>query len=231
MKKLSVVIPILNDSVELESLAEEGCLQNLNKGDFEILVADGGSTEEQMIKAQRVCDIYRWKWLSAPSLPTSLSLVLQNAVQKSRGQRIFILPCDCRVNQDLISEILHCPSEFTWGGFPKMYMTQSALYPPYLWCLNHLLAKNGYFVWTNGIFADHDTLLNFQWPEGSFLVDWNLSNRLADQENYYFGNQKIIVSDRKYKRNGVFRRIVLNGLIILFHSVGIKNIQFLKKLY
>ena len=229
---LSIIILFLNDSLYLEDLYKKSLI-NTTSGNqrVQIIVCDGGSRQEEVETAKKLCQQAGWSFYPTPNPEEGLAFLLQSAIQKYESQKVLFLPCDCSIDETHIDEILTLSSPWNWGGFPKKYSSSSLFYPVYLFLLNKIIAPRGRLVWTNALFAKRETLLEIQWPEGSFLVDWFLSKELRKIGPHFLGQSLVTVSDRKYQAQGVLKQIFINGFIVFLLFLGVRNKKFLKNLY
>lgn len=228
---LRIVVPHLNDYDQFLTFIEAHKeIQKENKDHLQFEIWDGGSKPHIQESIKSHCAELSWQ-AHFPSQRLSLVDVLNGATNQMQSNRIMILPVDCHVSRELIAELLNCSEKWHWGGFPKKYQANSFFFSIYLYVLNNLFARTGRFVWTNGLFFDSSLAQQIQWQNKNLLVDWHLSEQLRKEYPYYLGTHKILVNPRKYLKNGMFRQVFINAIIILFVSLGLNDEDFLKKLY
>lgn len=226
-----IIVPHLNDYDQFLIFMEKH--QDIQKSYRDVLrfeIWDGGSSAKVQEDIRAHCQKLSWEFHFF-SKKESLVKVLKKATETVESRRVMILPVDCLLSENLVRELLTCDKKWLWGGFPKEYPDSQLYFKIYLALLNKILGATGRLVWTNGIFIDSQLARAVSWKNENLLVDWYLSQTLRKEFPFYFGKNKILVSHRKYLKNGVLRQMLTNGLIVLLVSLGFGNESFLKRLY
>ncbi len=235
MIKLSVIIPVFNEELQLNgkmNLLKEW--KNEFSDDLEIIIMDSNSTDNSetyfaQLRSEKIAEVL---FLSVKDpLKKSIGTALSEACLASKANLIVILPIDILITSIHIKKLLKLkPSEKIWGCFTKSYDSDSPLMKIYAYLQNQfltILLQQG--VWTNVFFFSKE--LSTRIPTDGFLEDVLFCDRLKQVSVGHIIDTKVVVSTRKYMKDGHSRRIASNGIIILLYRCGYKNISVLKEFY
>lgn len=235
MPKLSIIIPVFNEELQLSSKVSQ--LSSWKKeftDDLEILVIDSNSTDNSHIYFANLESegIAKILFLSEKDpLKKSIGTALSEACLQTNAKLIAVLPIDIVITNFHINKLFNLqPTEKTWGCFTKSYESSSPLMKLYAYLQNHFLTvllQQG--VWTN-VFFFHKSLA-YQIPKDGFLEDVLFCDRLKQVSAGQILDSHVIVSIRKYIKDGVSKRIISNGIIILLYRFGCRNTAVLKEFY
>lgn len=235
MIKLSVIIPVFNEEFQLSGKLK--LLKEWKKefsDDLEIIVIDSNSTDNShtyfaQLKSEKIAEVI---YLSVKDpLKKSVGTALSEACQAAKANLIVILPIDILITSFHIEKLLKLPAgERAWGCFTKSYDSGGAVMKIYAYLQNQFLTiylQQG--VWTNVFFFSKE--LSTRIPTDGFLEDVLFCDRLKQESAGLIIDTKVVVSTRKYVKDGHSRRIASNGIIILLYRCGYKNISVLKDFY
>ncbi len=106
---------------------------------------------------------------------------------------------------------------FIGGGFKKSYNPSSWILRGYIYLLNQLYLTGMHcLVGTNAIFVTRAIFERMNgFPEAAFLEDMMFSECLKKQGRIAIIDHPVIVSSRKYFKNGVIRQIWRNVRVVL----------------
>ena len=104
--QLSIVIPVLNEGAELTSCLQ--CLQGLRQAEVELIVVDGGSSDDSVERATAQADL-------VINSPRGRSLQMNAGAVEACGNYLLFLHSDTRLPVGFSS---HWLSDSVWGFFP-----------------------------------------------------------------------------------------------------------------
>lgn len=198
--KLSIVIPVFNEELNIGA-----CLKGIiaaDRGDYEIIVVDGGSTDAtcQIVKA------YSTVRLIASQKGRGYQMNV--GAQSARGQWLLFLHADTIVsNADLAKFIeIISTSDIEAGCFTHHFDS----YHP--WMLMVSLIHNLRFHITNIIYGDQCLFLKRDlflklggFAEGKVMEDIEFSERLIKETVPRRLPVKSVTSARKFRAIGIYR--------------------------
>lgn len=217
---ISVIIPVLNEGQWITHCIERLKSQN---GIFEIIVSDGGSTDETLDRV----------W-GLQNLPFSLSVVsgikgranqLNRGAQAAKGEVLLFLHADCELPNDAFKKIedVMCDPLCIGGGFQKKYDPENIIMRLYRIIINTVRTqwlRN--LVGTNAIFVR--SLVFHQiggFKQVSLLEDVLFCDAMKRTGRMAIINDPVIVSSRRYFESGILKRIFIAAEVIFrFRLLG-----------
>lgn len=232
--KVSVVIPLLNETPILdERLRRLGEALPPEK-DWEVVLVDAGSTDGTSEKAGSIASRHGWKFIGANLSHPSIGRTVAAGVARCTGDFAVVCPLDSSLQRDSLETLWQSleSGAAECGGFTKVYEPSPFILRCYAWLQNTFRTRAlRHLVWTNGIFfrlpADRAGFI----PTMGFLEDVALSDRLRRSEKWVLLSVPIHVSARRYYPNKVLRRISINGLILMLYRAGYSDYPRLFRLY
>jgi len=216
--QLSIIIPVLNEAALIAD-----ALREVPRGAWEVVVVDAGSRDGTAEIARSICQNEGWVFVPATLDRPSVGRTVAAAVPYTGGKTLLVLPCDCRMSADSLSEI-----SGACGGFAKKYFPDHWTLRAYAKLQNTFRSRwRRHLVWTNGIFFPRGTEV----PTTGFLEDVLLSDALRKDKSWQWIETPILVSSRRYHPHRVFSRIALNFLVLFFFRLGMRDFARLKRLY
>jgi rSAM/selenodomain-associated transferase 2 len=225
--KLSIIIPVLNEAANLPNLIQQ--LQQQVDCQLEIIIADGGSQDQthtvvknlgvvfvtskpgrgvQMNSGARVAKAPILLFLHADSTLTNSSLLSNAITSLSRVRQT--LGHD-RIGGHFRLKFIEQPANRQWVF--KFYEAKTALNRPQ--CTNgdqgFLLSRE--FFWQLGGFSQ----------ELPFLEDQILASKIYDTGVWITLPGFLTTSARRFRQEGLGRRMILNAIIMAFHYIGHKQ--------
>lgn len=195
---ISIIMPVLNEEKNIE-----GAFQNVStlKGDFELVVVDGGSTDKTREIAERhgaviLSDKGRAKQMNA-------------GARRAKGDILLFLHADSRLSPHALSEIersLNNGKEIV-GGALKFYLDDGS--PPFklLSFFSNLRANiSKTYTGDFGQFirkSAFDKIGGFN--EIELMEDIDICKRLKKEGKLVQVNAKIISSSRRFKKQGILK--------------------------
>lgn len=199
MTILSIIIPTLNEGPRLEFLLPYLQEKLVSVVGYEIIVADGGSSDGTPEIAQKLGAVV----LSAPQ---GRAVQMNAGAQKARGQILYFLHADSIPPANFYSEIRNALKEKdTAGCFRLRFQPSNGILDAFAWCtrINIPICRGG----------DQSLFLPRTWFQalGGFneryriYEDNELIGRLYRQYTFTVLTPEVITSSRRYQRHGTLR--------------------------
>ena len=188
--KISIITPIYNESAKIETFLKE--LEQL-KGDFEVLFADGGSTDDTLSK---IPDTYR-------VIPCGKGRAVQmnTAARKTVGDYLWFVHCDSRLPKDAIQQITASKGRF--GCFHIGFDYDGPFMKCNTFMSNRRAIMDHIAFGDQGIWMERKLFLEQGgFPELPIMEDYEFSRRMKRQNiKLHVLPGRIITSGRRYQTN------------------------------
>ena len=188
--KISIITPIYNESSKIGIFLQE--LENLS-GDFEVLFADGGSTDETVSK---IPDAYR-------VIPCGKGRAVQmnTAAKEASGDYLWFVHCDSRIPEDGIQQIEHSGADF--GCFHIGFDYDGPFVGCNTFMSNRRAIMDHIAFGDQGIWIKRDLFLaQGGFPELPIMEDYEFSRQMKAQKiRLKVLPGRIITSGRRYQTN------------------------------
>ena len=188
--KISIITPIYNESAKIETFLKE--LEQLS-GNFEVLFADGGSTDDTLSK---IPDAYR-------VIPCGKGRAVQmnTAAKEAAGDYLWFVHCDSRLPKDAIQQITASKGRF--GCFHIGFDYDG----PFMKC--NTFMSNRRAIMDHIAFGDQCIWMERKlflaqggFPELPIMEDYEFSRRMKRQNiKLHVLPGRIITSGRRYQTN------------------------------
>jgi rSAM/selenodomain-associated transferase 2 len=223
VKKLSVVVPMLNEAATIAST-----LNALRRGarDAEIIVVDGGSTDASVAIARPLCD-------SLIDASRGRALQMNAGARASHGDALVFVHADTIVPSTFATDIASALSDPAVGG-GRFDVVLDAVALPYriigaMISIRSRISRTG--TGDQAIFVRRevfDRLGGF--PEFELCEDLEFSRRLKRAGRIACLRTRVTTSARRWNRDGVVRTVVRMWLIRAMYLMGVPPAR-LKRMY
>ena len=188
--KISIITPIYNESSKIADFLQE--LEKLS-GDFEVLFADGGSTDDTVSK---IPDTYR-------VIPCGKGRAVQmnTAAREATGDYLWFVHCDSRIPEDALQQINGSAADF--GCFHIGFDYDG----PFMGCNTFMSNRRAIMdhiaFGDQGIWIRRELFLNQGgFPELPIMEDYEFSRQMKRQKiRLKVLPGRIITSGRRYQTN------------------------------
>lgn len=211
--KVSVVIPTWNE----EAILEESLLSlKSQEGEFEIVVADGGSQDRTREIAARHarCVI----------APKGRGVQMNAGAGASKGEVLLFLHADCRLAPGAIEEawqILDQP-EIKAGCFPQRIQSRAPVYRLVEWAASFRSRRLGIVYGDSALFLRRETFDRCGgFPPVPLFEDFGISQRLKKLPGKIaLAKSRVQVSPRRWKKRGFLRTTWMNWSLAISYLRG-----------
>lgn len=200
--RLSLVIPVLNEGEILDGLAEH--LRRSRPRDAEIIVADGGSSDDSMRHAGPLAS-------RIIESPPGRARQMNEGARASRGRMLLFLHADTRLPEGadrLVERALsgsHC-----WGRFDVRLEGRHPLLPVIAAAMNLRSRLTGIATGDQALFMTReafDAVGGF--PDQPLMEDIEMSRRLKRLSPPACLREKVVSSGRRWEGDGAWATIRL----------------------
>jgi len=200
---LSIIIPCLNEAAGITATLER--LQALRARGHEVVVVDGGSDDSTLTLAQPGAD-------QVIVAQRGRAAQMNAGAQIARGDVVLFLHADCGLPlgaDQTIIETLRTSGK-RWGCFNVRLDTGNILLRLVARMMNLRSRWTGVATGDQGIFVERELFQSLGgFPEIALMEDIALSKKLRSVCRPLCIHERIVVSARRWQRNGVVRTIAL----------------------
>jgi len=218
--KISVIIPALNEAPGILS-----CLDSVKsqQGEFELIVADGGSTDGTVEVVQPHARVIHSE--------QGRAIQMNSGARQATGDVFLFLHADSCLppgGLPLLERVLADP-QIVGGTFmlrfnsPRLLLRIIAFFTRF---------KFRYFHYGDqGIFVRKPVFEHLKgFPEISFMEDIDFLRRLHTAGRVTLLKQPITTSPRRFLERGILRQQLINMILVIFYLLGARP-ETLKKRY
>lgn len=213
MYKLSIIIPALNESNQIESCLQG--LQLLRQQGHEVIVVDGGSSDNTVYLASPLCDC-------VIQSKKSRAIQMNVGAAKATGNCLLFLHADTILpsgTYDLFLQIED--SEKKWGRFDIKLSGQHFLFRIIEKCMNVRSRFTGIATGDQAIFVEKELFDEVKgFPEIALMEDIALSKSLLKYSKPVCFEEQVVSSSRRWEKNGKIKTILkmwVLRLLYFFH--------------
>ena len=189
--KISIIIPIYNERAKIGS-----CLENLSRlsGDFEVLFADGGSTDDTLSQIPARCRIIR--------CGKGRAVQMNTAAKEASGDYLWFVHCDSRLPTDALRQITAAAEAGKMFGCFHIGFDYDG---PFMGCNTFMSNRRAWMdhiaFGDQGIWIQKELFLaQGGFPEIPIMEDYEFSRRMKRQKiRLHVLPGRIITSGRRYQ--------------------------------
>lgn len=219
---ISIIIPTLNEETHIAKTLRHTLKL---KGNFEILVVDGGSNDRTL---EIVKDFTEVKRLCAPK---GRALQMNLGARHAQGEILVFLHADTFLPKEAYASIYQlCKAKNTVGGSFRLVVDDpNPIFKIYTW----------FSQWNLEFFTygDHALFIEkrvFETVTGfkpiPFMEDVEIQHRLRREGQFKKSKLAVITSGRRFRNNGLIFQITVDFLLVMLFKLGIAP-ERLKKYY
>lgn len=211
---LSIIVPTLNEeNVIVSCLAR---LQPLRGHGAEVVVVDGGSTDDTVALSHGLADI-------ETTATCGRALQMNAGARRASGAELLFLHADTILPDDAMEQIDAAFSEpqRVWGRFDVQFKSDLRLLPLVGFLMNVRSRSTGIATGDQAIFvrrAAFEQVGGF--PEIAIMEDIALSRKLKRLASPVCLRSKVTTSGRRWEQNGTIQTILLMWQLRLAYFFG-----------
>ena len=214
MSRISIVLPILNEEARVAACLR--ALQPLRDRDCELIAVDGGSRDRSVALAESLVD-------RVVVGPKGRAAQMNAGVRQANGDIFWFLHADSQPPPDaarLIRVALAKP-ERCWGRFDVRLSGQQPSLRVVEWLMNTRSRLTGIATGDQGIFVRRRLFEQIGgYPPIALMEDIALSRLLKQRDRPVCLRQHLLVSSRRWERDGISRTILLMWWLRLAYFLG-----------
>ena len=221
--KISIVIPVLNEADSITGLL--GSLSALRAAGHEVLVVDGGSTDETRLLARPLCDR-----LIVSSRGRAAQM--NAGASEATGDMLWFLHADSRLSANVLDAVPGLFKERAWGRFDLCLSGGKRAYRVIERMINLRSRITGIATGDQAIFVDR----NLFWDAGGYpdiplMEDVALSSGLRKQMRPVIVPHRVETSSRRWEQKGLLQTVLLMWKLRLQYFLGTDPSLLAKKYY
>lgn len=210
---ISVIIPALNEETNI--LPTLKSLRNL-PGITEIIVADGGSTDNTVALASPLAKVI--------NSPRGRATQMNAGAREAGGDILLFLHADSRLPADgikLVHQALQPPG-VVGGGFRVKFDDNSFIFKLIALGSNLRAMFTKIFFGDQGIFVRRDTYLEIGgFPDIPIMEEWGFCQKLKTKGRLVQLPAAVLTSSRRWHKHGVWKTILLMHKLKILYLLGV----------
>lgn len=211
--RISVIVPVLNESAILgEHLSQ---LQDLRSRGHEVIVVDGGSTDDSGAVASDLADLV----LQAPR---GRAAQMNVGAARARGGILLFLHADTRLPENADARMIRALSgRGGWGRFDVALAGRHRLLPVVAGCMNLRSRLTGIATGDQAIFVSADWFRELGgFPQIALMEDIAMSRLLRARQWPVCLPERVCTSGRRWDQGGLLRTVITMWLLRLAYFFG-----------
>lgn len=210
--KLAIVVPVLNEAAAL--FAKLQALAPLRARGAELIVVDGGSTDDTLAIAQPLAD----RVLQAPRGRASQ---LNAGAATARADVLLFLHADTQLPADADRWIEQALQQgHRWGRFDVRIDGRHALLPMVAWFMNQRSRWSGIATGDQAVFVQRRLFESVGgFPATPLMEDIDLSRRLKAVDAPACLRERVTTSGRRWDLHGFWRTVLLMWRLRAAHAL------------
>lgn len=223
MTTLSIILPVLDEAEQIVDALS--ALAPLRTRGAEVIVADGGSTDQTAALARPLAD----RVIEAPRGRASQ---MNAGAASARGDVLLFLHADTRLPADAERLILIgvARSDLAWGRFDVRIDGAHPLFPVIAFFMNARSRLTGIMTGDQAMFVTRDAFAKVGgFPDIALMEDITLARNLKRVSRPLCLSARVTTSGRRWERRGVVRTIFLMWRLRLMYCFGARPEELAKR--
>jgi rSAM/selenodomain-associated transferase 2 len=222
-QQLSIVIPALNESANIVRTLM--ALQPLRQGGHEVILVDGGSTDDTVALAEGLVD-------QVLTGVRGRGRQMNLGARHAWGDTLLFLHADTFIPYDLIPQISHALASHQWGFFRVRLSGRHPVLRMVAWLMNLRSCLSGIGTGDQALFV---TKRLFQASGGyadiPLMEDIELCKRLKSTGRPACIRSPVTTSSRRWEENGIVKTVWLMWRLRWAYFFGADPAELVKRYY
>ena len=224
---LSIVIPVLNDDLALQTNLVDLESRNDSGFPFEVIVANGNSAGQAETAA--ICEQHGALHLVSPP---GRGAQMNTGARASRGTLLLFLHADCRLPPDAVARLTTLGGDACWGSFKHRIDGASPLLRVIEWGANTRAGRFGLPYGDQAIFCARSLFERVGgYREEPLLEDVLLARALGRLSRPVQIDSMVRTDPRRWEARGVLRTTWINWEIMIRFWCGERDFERLARRY
>ncbi len=212
--KISIIIPVLNEENNLPDVLNN--LQSFRSKGHEVVVVDGGSSDNSLMLAQQGADMVIVS-------KAGRALQMNSGAAVATGELFLFLHCDTFLPDNALEVIAgNYQRENYWGRFDVRLSSDKFVFRIIERLMNLRSRLTSIATGDQAIFVERKLFNQLGgFPEIALMEDIRISGLLRKRSPPVCLKQKVITSSRRWENKGVLATVLLMWKLRLFYFFGV----------
>jgi len=200
---LSIIVPVLNEAASIETML--GALRPVQANGAEVIVVDGGSSDDTLIRASPLSD-------QALTAPRGRASQMNAGANSATGDILLFLHADTRLSCPAVTAMLRALSRGSnvWGRFDVAIEGHHPFLPVIADLMNRRSRLTGIATGDQAIFMRREAFQAVRgFPDLPLMEDIEISRRLKRLGSPLCIRERVSTSGRRWEKHGLLRTILL----------------------
>ena len=211
--RVSIVVPVLNEGDNIRTALAR--LSELREAGAEVVVVDGGSTDDTLAVASDLCD-------SAIIAPRGRGSQMNAGAYQASGVALIFLHADTILPTGALDVVMKAiGQDAVWGRFDVAIDGASPWFPVISFMMNVRSRLTGVATGDQAIFVSRRVFLETGgFPDIPLMEDVAFCSSMRFRSRPACLPEKVITSGRRWERNGVLKTILMMWWLRLRFFLG-----------
>jgi len=210
---VSIIIPTLNEEDSIKELLQQ--LQQFRKQGHEVIVVDGGSTDETVSISELLSD----KVITSKS---GRALQMNKGAENAENDILWFLHADTSISDKTVEKIQQALNKNDWGRFNVKLSGSNILFRLIEKMMNVRSCLTGIATGDQGIFVKKHVFNTVNgYPNIPLMEDIEISKKLRLISRPICIKEILITSSRRWEEKGILSTVLLMWKFRLLYWLGV----------